>query len=93
MTQRQESTIMGRIFKAIFVLLLLAVLGTLGYAYFGDMNADPVEARSPVSLPNLAPAQAPAAVPQSSVAPPAASAPAQPAPSPSAAPSGAGLDD
>ena len=81
---------MGRMIKAILVLLLAAVLGTLGYAYFGDMTADPVEIRSPVALPDLAPAVAPApAAP--AAASPAPQAPAQPAPATEAA--GAGLDD
>lgn len=86
---------MGRIFKAILVLLVAAVLGTLGYAYFGDMSAEPVEIRSPVALPDLAPA--PAAV--APAVPEAAMAPAAPAdtsaPQPGAAPAaaGAGLDD
>ncbi|WP_169583269.1 hypothetical protein [Rhodobacter capsulatus] len=80
-------------FKVILVLLLAAVLGTLGYAYFGDMTADPVEIRSPVALPDLAPA---AAVPAAAVSPaspasPAPQAAAQPAPATEAA--GAGLDD
>ncbi|KQB17125.1 hypothetical protein LY44_00877 [Rhodobacter capsulatus] len=84
---------MGRMFKAIFVLLLTAVLGTLGYAYFGDMQADPVEIRSPVALPDLAPAPAPAAASPAAPAQtsPAPQAPAQPAPATEAA--GAGLDD
>lgn len=79
---------MGRMFKVILVLLLAAVLGTLGYAYFGEMTADPVEIRSPVALPDLAPAPAPAAPAAASPAP---QAPAQPAPATEAA--GAGLDD
>ena len=77
---------MGRMFKVILVLLLAAVLGTLGYAYFGEMTADPVEIRSPVALPDLAPAPAAPAA-----ASPAPQAPAQPAPATEAA--GAGLDD
>lgn len=79
---------MGRMFKVILVLLLAAVLGTLGYAYFGEMTADPVEIRSPVALPDLAPAPAPVAPATASPAP---QAPAQPAPATEAA--GAGLDD
>ena len=61
---------MGRILLAIVILLLLGVLGTLGFAYFGDMVADPVENRQPVTLPGLAPPP---------VAPPAAPVAAQPA--------------
>lgn len=92
---------MGRMIKAILVLLLAAVLGTLGYAYFGDMSADPVEIRSPVALPDLAPATP--AVPAAALMPsaPAAAGPQQPAASQSTAPqttnggaaAGAGLDD
>lgn len=85
---------MGRMFKVILVLLLAAVLGTLGYAYFGEMTADPVEIRSPVALPDLAPAPAPAVAPAPAApaaASPAPQAPAQPAPATEAA--GAGLDD
>ncbi|WP_444870247.1 hypothetical protein ACTTAL_09860 [Rhodobacter capsulatus] len=67
---------MGRMFKAILVLLLAAVLGTLGYAYFGEMTADPVEIRSPVALPDLAPAPAVTPAP----AAPAAASPAPQAP-------------
>ena len=79
---------MGRMFKVILVLLLAAVLGTLGYAYFGEMTADPVEIRSPDLAPAPAAAQAPAAPAAASPAP---QAPAQPAPATEAA--GAGLDD
>lgn len=44
---------MGRILQAVIVLVVLAALGVLGYAYFGDMQADPVETRVPVALPGL----------------------------------------
>ncbi|MBZ4022444.1 hypothetical protein CKO11_08235 [Rhodobacter sp. TJ_12] len=61
---------MGRILQAVFVLVLLAALGVLGYAYFGDMDADPAEVRSPVDLPGLAPPAAPVpAVPAAALAP------------------------
>lgn len=46
---------MGRILQAIAVLILFAVLGTLGYAYFGDMAPRPVESRHEVALPGNAP--------------------------------------
>lgn len=46
---------MGRILQAIAVLILLAGLGTLGYAYFGDMAPRPVENRLEVDLPGSAP--------------------------------------
>ena len=57
---------MGRILLAIVILLLLGVLGTLGFAYFGDMVADPVENRQPVTLPGLT--APPASPPVSTVA-------------------------
>ena len=87
---------MGRMFKAILVLLLAAVLGTLVYAYFGDMTAEPVEMRSPVALPDLAPVPTAPPVSTGTVSPaspasPAPEAAAQPAPAAEAA--GAGLDD
>lgn len=44
---------MGRIFKAIFILLLLGVIGVVGYAYLGDMEPVAGEQRQPVSLPGV----------------------------------------
>ncbi|MFD2175506.1 hypothetical protein [Rhodobacter lacus] len=64
---------MGRILQAVIVLVILAVLGVLGYAYFGDMQADPVAQRAPVTLPGLAPpapaTETPPAVPAAPVVP------------------------
>lgn len=88
---------MGRILKAILVLLLAAVLGTVVYAYFGDMSADPVEMRSPVALPDLAPAPPSAlpAVPAAALVPtePAQTPPAAAHPAQVPAAAGAGLDE
>jgi hypothetical protein len=42
---------MGRILQAIAVLILLAVLGTVGFAYFGDMAPVRTEQRLEVTLP------------------------------------------
>jgi hypothetical protein len=41
---------MGRIFKAIIVLLVLAGLAIVGYAYLGDMQPDTAEHRLEVDL-------------------------------------------
>jgi len=56
-TQRnieQEETkdgLMGRIFQAIVILLIFAVLAVIGYAYFGDMHPQTGEQRLEVTLP------------------------------------------
>lgn len=42
---------MGRIFQAIFLLILLAALGVVGYAYFGDLTPTRVEQNLDVTLP------------------------------------------
>lgn len=47
-----------RLLKVLVVLILAAVIGLAGYAYFGDMQPVRSEVRSPVSG---APAPAPAA--------------------------------
>nr|WP_256449517.1 hypothetical protein [Paracoccus sp. Z118] len=36
--------------RLVVVLLILALIGLAGYAYFGDMAADPTEIRVPVQL-------------------------------------------
>jgi hypothetical protein len=41
---------MGRIFKAIFVLAILAGIGLVGYAYLGDMQPNTAEQRLEVEL-------------------------------------------
>jgi hypothetical protein len=41
---------MGRILKALLTLVLFAVLGLIGFAYFGDISPDPTEVRQPVEL-------------------------------------------
>ncbi|MCB1400193.1 MAG: hypothetical protein KDJ82_10155 [Rhodobacteraceae bacterium] len=41
---------MGRIFKAIIVLVILAGVGIAGYAYLGDMQPDTAEQRLEVDL-------------------------------------------
>ncbi|MCL7464036.1 hypothetical protein [Phaeovulum sp. NW3] len=41
---------MGRIFKAIVILVLLAALGVVGYAYLGDMSPERQEQRLEVDL-------------------------------------------
>lgn len=41
---------MGRIFKALFLLLILVVLTVVGYAYFGDMSAERSEQRIDINL-------------------------------------------
>ncbi|SOC12062.1 hypothetical protein [Rhodobacter maris] len=60
---------MGRILQAVIVLVALAALGVLGYAYFGDMEADPVQTRAPVTLPGLVPEAPAAALPAAPAAP------------------------
>ena len=37
-----------RLIKVLVVLLLAAVIGLAGYAYFGDMQADRQEVRAPI---------------------------------------------
>ncbi|MEZ5686268.1 MAG: hypothetical protein R3D78_10425 [Paracoccaceae bacterium] len=44
---------MGRIFKAIFFLLLLGVIGVVGYAYLGNMEPNTAEQRLQVELPGV----------------------------------------
>lgn len=39
-----------RVLRVVVILLGLALLGLAGYAYFGDMDADPTEMRVPVEL-------------------------------------------
>ncbi len=42
---------MGQIiFKAIFILIILAALALVGYAYLGDMNPSVTDSRVPVDL-------------------------------------------
>ncbi|PKP69260.1 MAG: hypothetical protein CVT82_11925 [Alphaproteobacteria bacterium HGW-Alphaproteobacteria-4] len=41
---------MVRILKTVVVLVVLALAGLAGYAYFGDMSAPPQEVRSPVDV-------------------------------------------
>jgi len=41
---------MVRLLKLVVGLVLLAVLGLAGYAYFGDMSAPPQEQRQPIDL-------------------------------------------
>lgn len=63
-----------RLLVALVVVVILALAGLLGYAYFGDMTADPQETRLPVQLdlgaaPVPAPASAPASAPTNGTAP------------------------
>lgn len=39
-----------RLLKVLLALLVLGFVGLTGYAYLGDMNAQPVEIRQPVPL-------------------------------------------
>jgi len=41
---------MGRMFKALVFLVVLALGGLVGYAYLGDMAPRPAETRTPVDL-------------------------------------------
>lgn len=41
---------MGRILKALFLLVILAALAVVGYAYFGDMDAERGEQRIEINL-------------------------------------------
>ena len=58
-----------RLLRVVAVLVILLLGGLAGYAYFGDMRADPRETRLPVELdlgqplPAPAPEPAPAATP------------------------------
>ncbi len=40
----------GRIFKVLLFLLVTALAGLTGYAYFGDLSPDQTEIREPVTL-------------------------------------------
>lgn len=58
-----------RLLAALVVVVILALAGLLGYAYFGDMTADPQETRLPVKLDlGAAPAPAPVAAPETAPA-------------------------
>lgn len=39
-----------RLFRVVFVLVILGLGGLIGYAYFGDMDAQMREVRQPVEL-------------------------------------------
>lgn len=53
-----------RLLRVIIFLAVAGVIALVGYAYFGDMTADPRPIRVPVELDlNLPPATAPAASP------------------------------
>jgi hypothetical protein len=41
---------MGRMLKAVVILVFLALAGLAGYAWFGDMAPRTTEVRSPVNL-------------------------------------------
>lgn len=41
---------MGRMLKAVVIIVFLALMGLAGYAWFGDMAPRPTEVRSPVDL-------------------------------------------
>lgn len=41
---------MGRIFKAVLTLLVIAFLGVVGYAYLGDLKPEPKDVRQPIDL-------------------------------------------
>ena len=41
---------MGRFWKAILMLLILAALGLVGFAYFGDMTPETGDVVQPVTL-------------------------------------------
>lgn len=73
-----------RLLRVVVVLAILLLGGLAGYAYFGDMKADPQETRLPVELDLGSAPAAPAPAPQP------ATTPVQAAP---AAPTGAGPDD
>ncbi|MFC5737398.1 MULTISPECIES: hypothetical protein [Sinirhodobacter] len=52
--EETEDGLMGRIFQAIAILLVFAVLAVIGYAYFGDMHPQTGEQRLEVTLPGNA---------------------------------------
>lgn len=66
-----------RVLKLLVVVVILTVAGLIGYAYFGDMNADPTQMRVPVEL-DLG------AEPAPGITAPDATAPAAPAETPAA---------
>lgn len=63
-----------RLLAAVAALVILGISGLLGYAYFGDMTADPQETRLPVQLDLGAPT--PAAPAEAAAPAPAAGTPA-----------------
>ena len=60
-----------RLLKVVVVLGILVIAGLAGYAYFGDMKADPQEMRVPVELDleSAVPQPAPAATEPAPAAP------------------------
>ena len=41
---------MGRIWKALLVLVLVGLIGLVGFAYFGDLRPESEEVNQPVTL-------------------------------------------
>jgi hypothetical protein len=41
---------MGRIWKALLLLVLLALIGLVGFAYFGDLTPESRDVEAPVTL-------------------------------------------
>lgn len=51
--EKKDVGFMGRIFKLIVILLILAALGVIGYAYIGDMGPKQEDRSVDVTLPEL----------------------------------------
>ena len=47
---RKGGTVIGTLFKFVFVLAILAGIGLVGYAYLGDLSPDQRDMREPVLL-------------------------------------------
>ena len=44
------ATVLGTLFKLIFVLVIVGAVGLVGYAYFGDLAPETEDVRQPVTL-------------------------------------------
>ena len=50
-TQAEQATGMGRVLKYLLYLTIIAVIGLIGYSYFGDMSPDQEEVRFQIEAP------------------------------------------
>lgn len=48
--RQKERTVMGRLLKFLFFLIVLGGIGLVGYAYLGDLSPEQEEINQPVEL-------------------------------------------